>query len=229
MPTIAPAGGIHSRRVPGSVAGISGTRARGGSALRIDVRTAQARSMLARFQREIIPIKDWICLQVAERVKTLMESRVERQSVWPPRDGSGNRPRRPTNILRPSAGGMAIGVVHNRDFGRVSIGRTTTTGYTVYVSSGQAHLLEYGVDPHWQRMRRQPRARFQELGELFRTGALNKRSPGTYGLFRHPGHGPKPFVMPSYKSARGWLNRQGKSQMIRRYNQAKNMSRAVGR
>lgn len=226
MADVLPGGGIH-RRPAGRVSGIRGGM-RGGGAIRLDVKTAQADSFLRKFHKRSNAVKDWVALKVAERVKANAENRVERQSVWPGRFGKGGRPRKPTNILRPSLGGQAIGIVKNTELGPSS-GRGRTTGYTVYVSSGQAHLLEYGVDPHWQRMRRVPHSVWAELGALFASKQLNKRSPWRFGLMKHPGHRPAPFMQASYKSARGWLNRQGRNEMVRRFQREIRASRSIAR
>ena len=148
MADIMPRHGIHRAGVSGRVTGIGrGSLARGGAAIKLNVRTAQAHSMLARFQHESAGLMNFVTKLVAERVKKNMEERVERQSMHSPRMGKGGGPRSPKNILRPSAGGDAIHIIPNQEF----FGRRMS-GYTVYVSSGQAHLLEYGVDSHWQRM-----------------------------------------------------------------------------
>ena len=226
MADIAPRIGVH-RRPAGNVAGIRGGM-RGGGAIKLDVRTAQAHSMLSKFLKRSNAVKDWVALKTAEKVKENAENRVERQSQWPGRAGAGGRPRSPGSILRPSIGGRSIQLVHNSQFPKsASTGRASQTGYTVYVSSGQAHLLEYGVDPHWQRMKGVPHAVWVELGTLFAQRQINKRSPWRFGLMRHPGHKAKPFMMPSYKSARGWLNRQGRNEMVRRYQRAIKDSRSA--
>ena len=209
----------------GKVGGLgSGAYGRGGSAVRIDVKTAQAHSFMARFQRETRAVKEYISLIVAERVKKNAEERVESRSKHPPRMGKGGGPRHPSNILRPSAGGQAIRIVSDKEFRIRNKGGATSTGFTVYISSGQAHLLEYGVSPHWQRMKRVKHTRWVELGEAFKNGEITKNSPWEHGLFRHPGHPAKPFVMPAVKAARGWANRQGKHMFMKKFNAAKMMA-----
>lgn len=199
------------------VAGLGSGYGAGGAAVRISVNTAQARSFLSSFQKESRGLRDWVAKEIAERVAENARKRVTRQSTWSPRPG-----RSPKNILRPSAGGDAIKVVSDRERMKMS---TQESSFTVFVSTGQAHLLEYGVDPHWQRMRRIPHKLWVSLGDAFASGELTKDSPWRHGLFRHPGHAAKPFLVPSVKAARGWANRQGKVKFRQRFNAARLMAR----
>lgn len=217
MASVVPKGAaIHRKGNVGTTIGIGAGFAGGGAAVRIKVDNARVHSFLKVLEKDSKQVKFIASFMVANKMKELAEKRVERQSKWPSRPN-----RMPSQRLRPGLGGDSDGI---RVIKTISNQAGFASGYTaentVVFTAAHTHLLEYGVDPHWQTHIKAPREVKARNAVLFKSGDLNKNSipKPEQMLVRHPGHEPKPFVMPSHKSALQWIRRKGKDDIIAFYN-----------